>query len=243
MGTGGPSQRQVKAAFTLLELLVVVVIVLLLIAILLPTLGKAKATGRGVVCLNHLKGLVLATTAYRDEHAGWYPQPREDDDLPVGRYTAVWFNAVDPYMALPALDYDGTASKRNHSAAKQDPAWQQSIPAAVRAGNRTIKMNDAFGAGSAAGAWRFVRECQISRCSLTVMYADGRAADYYDSAYSNSAFYVTEGWIGLRHGSGANVAFADGHCRLVVQAIRTDTAAPSWFAEPDTRQTLVWGIR
>ena len=54
--------------FTLIELLVVIAIIAILAALLLPTLGKAKAKGQSIACVNNLKQLQLAWMLYADDH-------------------------------------------------------------------------------------------------------------------------------------------------------------------------------
>ncbi|MDP6380144.1 MAG: DUF1559 domain-containing protein [Phycisphaerae bacterium] len=61
--------------FTLIELLVVITIILLLIAILSPALRSAWTLSHELKCMNNLRQLVLASTAYAKEHKGRMPFP------------------------------------------------------------------------------------------------------------------------------------------------------------------------
>lgn len=57
-------------AFTLIELLVVIAVVALLVGILLPALGQARNTARGVKCLTQVRQLELAQQMYADAYKG-----------------------------------------------------------------------------------------------------------------------------------------------------------------------------
>lgn len=64
-----------RSAFTLPELLLVIAIIALLIAILLPVLGKSRASSRQMKCATNVRGIGQASILWANSHRDLYPLP------------------------------------------------------------------------------------------------------------------------------------------------------------------------
>ncbi len=62
-----------KKAFTLVEMLVVISALSLLMAVMLPSLGRARGLGRGLLCGSNLKQLAIAAQMYAQVYDDCYP--------------------------------------------------------------------------------------------------------------------------------------------------------------------------
>jgi prepilin-type N-terminal cleavage/methylation domain-containing protein len=82
--------RELRAAFTLVEILVVILIIGVLLSLLAVAINGARERARGVTCQNHLKQLALAVQNYESVH----------QQLPVGNAKGWSFH----YQILTQLD-------------------------------------------------------------------------------------------------------------------------------------------
>lgn len=75
MRTLPASRRRVSArrAFTLTELLTVIAIIGVLAAILIPTVGKARASAAKATCASHLRHLITASHLFANDHKKLLP--------------------------------------------------------------------------------------------------------------------------------------------------------------------------
>jgi prepilin-type processing-associated H-X9-DG protein len=85
-----------RVAFTLTELLVLVAIGTLVGAVLLASLGDAKAKVQAAVCTSNLREISLAVRLYTDDNGGYMPTASYGSGAPIGP----WPKLLRPYLPL-----------------------------------------------------------------------------------------------------------------------------------------------
>ncbi len=94
-------------AFTLIELLVVIAIIALLIGILLPTIGRARDTARGVICQTNIRQVATAALLYAGDYRGNFPTNVGGQfviDPENGKRNMAWYDVNRIGRYLPESD-------------------------------------------------------------------------------------------------------------------------------------------
>jgi len=143
-----------RRTFTLIEMLVVVAVIGILSSLLLPALGKSRATGIKIVCANNLKQIHTGVMLYVDDYGGW---------MPYAHVNGNQYQEINNYLNQP-YDLSGFILKRPAGIlycptapypADRSPCWTGGVPTAYYLPNYKATCNTSYTttSGPKEGGW------------------------------------------------------------------------------------------
>ncbi len=189
-----------KRGFTLIELLVVIAIIAILAAILFPVFAKAREKARAASCLSDLKQIGLAYMQYAQDYDEWFP-----GFLNGNTYRPAWYDVIQPYVknsqvyVCPSTKYYLTPNRYSTSGNDSLGNYYGQNSAMIQRPSEKFLVADGAGDNSTHTA------IGSRACMVYSMYRAG----------NSNTWYTCRGHLWPAHNDMANVAFCDGHAKIM----------------------------
>lgn len=175
-----------RRGFTLVELLVVVAIIALLLSILLPALGKARATAEQVACQSNLRQVGMGFSFYGSDHRQYMPalltSPNPSQESRDAGYTA---GVTPDFILMREYDFSDDAfacasSTNNEKSPETADYSTQAGGPGVGVRNYLVNSNPITYAKSVPGSgineFSYVRRAMFEEHAMDV--AESTVSDY-----------------------------------------------------------------
>lgn len=219
------------AGFTLIELLVVVAIIAILIAILMPSLGRARAQSQKVACGSNMRQLALSLYMYAQENGNTLPPTRGPDPQGNNVFWPAFITAdAKGDSGIMKIRFNDVWGYAGTTAARRTPFWCSQDPrTTTTTAGQPVSVNPDDGKGVSYMAVRGRIDQSISGYGSVLGHKLTEIAVPTDAAMLIEAWTATGAYmtvdelndssyqtntllaIRYRHIDMANVVYTDGH--------------------------------
>jgi prepilin-type N-terminal cleavage/methylation domain-containing protein/prepilin-type processing-associated H-X9-DG protein len=191
-------KSQSQHGFTLIELLTVIAIIGILAAIIIPTVGKVRASAQKANCAGNLRQLAMASQMFSNDNKGALIE------LPYAVANVYWFRQLYPYLKDDSIT--------RITAIYQCPADAAAMAAFEANGTEWNSLSYLLLKDSTAHR----KFSQIANPTRSAQFVDAETPDTGDYRTATKFEAKVKGSASeWRHGNGVNVAYWDAHVAFV----------------------------